>query len=246
MTKVPHWILRRFASRAIHILQRLELDEPSLALYLETLGVTAPAYLDAYRAVVAYEATRGKSLIGRDETLQSLLRKLRTWTAVLARDIGIDPTEYGDRPTVPEEVVNDTFELLAVLAQHEKQGRQMPFYTERLRADLTAAVEATQAELVAAGGSHTTLAELRAELRDAASTFQSDLVMFRRALRAFFGSSHPDYQRLRMPRTVQEMTEDEADPGDGTDPVPTTSSMSNEAVEVDDDDVSDEALPEAS
>jgi hypothetical protein len=246
MTNVPHWILRRFASRSIHILERLELSEPSLALYLKTLGVSAPAYLSAYQAVVAYELARSKKIKGRVEAVKSLVRKLRTWVAVLGKDIGLDSSQFGDRPSVPEEVINDTIELLAVLARHEEEGHEMPFYTEELRTDLTASLEAAQAELSAAGGSHVTLSELRDALKAAAETFQADLVTFRRALRAFFGSSYPDYRRLRMPRNVKDMTEDEADPKDGEAAQPDASSVGNESVEVDDDDGDEEVMAEAS
>lgn len=245
MTNLPHWILRRFASRAIHILGRLDLSEPSLALYAKTLGVSAPNYLAAYQAVVAYEIARSRKIKGREAALRILLRKLKTWAAALAKDIAIDTAVYGDRPKVPEEVVNDTIELLAVLASHEQEGHEMPFYAGDLRADLEAALEAAQAELTAAGGSHVTLAELRANLKEATVTFQADLVAFRRALRAFFGFSYPDYQRLRVPRSVKEMTEDEADPKDEA-AHPDASSVSNESVEVDDDDGDEEAMAEAS
>jgi hypothetical protein len=191
------WKLRRISSRVIRVFDRHKEAEPAFAAFEPTLVPAAEGFNDAYGKVRAHRVSRAKTLGFSLISAGTLLRKLRGWLGPVAKDIpGFDPSSFGDTPTVADDVIHDTEEFLRVVEQAIEEGVQLA-YAEALRADLEPAIEAAKAESGVAGTVQAHEAALIKTMHDAAATLQAELIAFRRTLRAHFGTSHPDYQKLR-------------------------------------------------
>lgn len=207
-------MLFRLAARGLEILERHKDREPALSVFAQTLGVSASSFMELYDRMQVVAASQSAVTAGRNTAVAHLRRKLRGWVAILVNDIpGFDPSMYGDKPDVPEDMINDAKSIFTALAEHESAGGEAPFYKDTLIEDLQAAIDAARQEHTHAAGAHAGLAELRIAVREAASKLQADLVAFRRTLLAHVGRSHPDYQKLRVSQSRTLVVADEEESG---------------------------------
>jgi hypothetical protein len=174
---------------------------PALSIYSQTLGNSAARFITAFEHAEGLQSAVTTSIDVRSQAVDLLGRTMRAWSAALAKDLkGFDRSKYGDKPNVPEDVINDAESMLIMLDKHVEAGGELPFYADTLKQDMTAQIEAAKAELAQTGTQSATLSDARAELKAAAVEFHRDLVAFRSALRALVGPQHADYQKLRVAR----------------------------------------------
>lgn len=203
-------MLRRLAIRSKGVVARHKDKEPALAVFEPRLIGSADAFIMVYDKARAVMSVRPGAVTTRLEKVDRVARKMRGWTTMLANDIeGFDRSMYGDNPGVPEDVLSDAETIFVVIAEHVESGGQAPDYLDEMEADLLPAIEEARAEIAAVHGTSSKLSELQAQVRQAATKFQSELVAFRRTLRAHLGSRHPDYQKLRVARVALPDEEDD-------------------------------------
>lgn len=200
MATNAQWMQRRLASRALQILPRHQDKSLAIAAYLNSLGLSAPAFIAAYDAVMTFETTRSTKLAKGYTAIRALLQFLRAWTAVAQAHLeGFDRSQYGDKPAVPDDVISDAEHFVKTIERHVAEAEEPLWFTEALMSELVPAIEAAKAEWVEAGAGRAEHSELLAAVRETGDAFQRDLVSFRQTLRAIIGRGHPDYQKLRAP-----------------------------------------------
>jgi hypothetical protein len=226
MRTTPQWLLRRFASRALELLERHQNRAPALGIHSETIQKSASEFISTFDSAQAFDQALSEAFEHRSAASDNLARNMRAWTAVLVNDLkGFDSTRYGDKPEVAVDVIDDAEALLVFLADYAEDGGTPPPYTDTLKQDMEALIEAAKADLKVATSRSARLSELRTLVRQKAVKFHRDLIAFRRALKALVGSNHPDYQALRVVRGAElsdiRSEELEGDPpqGDVVDPV---------------------------
>lgn len=217
-TTTPQWKLRRLAPRALRIIKRRAGTSPALAAHLSTMGPQAEAYVAAYDRVVKYAMTRKKELEEGKTAIKALLKEIRGWVPLLLRDIpGFDPSVYGDRPEVPDDVLEDGERLLSVIDE-ARDGKGEPLsYRQQALETLGAAVKAALKEWGEAEAADKEYQNVNNEMHVQASNLQRDLVILRRTLLATVGSTDMDYQKLRVERAGE--PDDEDDPSAPSAPV---------------------------
>lgn len=209
MPAISTWKLRRLSSRALRVFERRKATEPAIAAFEPTLLPVADAFMEAYDKARAHRMSRAQAMGTGKGAIGELLRKMRAWTGLLARDVtAFQRGEYGDSPKVPDDVIHDAQNLVRVVRNRADEGAPLS-YQDGLIADLEPAIAAAQAEWGTAGTSSSTQSELLEEARKAADAFNTELIAFRRVLRALIGSSHPDYQKLRSARVTSPDADDD-------------------------------------
>jgi hypothetical protein len=136
---------------------------------------------------------------------------MQTWLPLIKRDIpGFDAGSFGDRPTVPDDVIEDGERLLSVIAEFvDNAGKPLAYQKPALDA-LTPAVQAAIKEWSEAEAADREYQGAFAVVRDAAASLQVDLVALRRTLLATVGRSDRDYQKLRAERAGYADEDDDA------------------------------------
>jgi hypothetical protein len=140
---------------------------------------------------------------------------MRSWIGLVAanRSIsGFDASEYGDRPDVMDDVINDGKSFIEIVEQH---AASIP-NAEILLQEVGAALEMAVKEWSEAETLRQEYQELVEENRKNAEILHELLVAFRTTLRLTIGRANPAYQSLR----VKAIKRDVLEPGDEADPTP--------------------------
>ena len=198
MPSISQEKLRRLAARSIRVLNRHKEAAPAVSAYVGTLDAAAQAFIVAFDEVHSSRPSRGATRRSGKEGTEQLVKTLRMWLALVDKDVtSFDRSNYLLRPVVTDDVVADGEQLLAVVEDFATgAGDPLP-YADELRTDLEAAIDAARADYVSHNASRAELASLLSDARTKAEAFYEELVAFRRTLRAFLGSTHPDFGLLR-------------------------------------------------
>ena len=195
------WRLRRLASRALKVLERNESASPAIAAFEGPMETSARGYIKAYALASGYEAKWRVEMAEGRGAMAELKRELDVWKPHVARERpGFDLTSIADRPTVPEDLIEDALALADELdAVRDERGRTVAWAAggaKGIRAKADTAEKETD-EAAAADAKYSTLL---AEVRNTAAVFQAELGRFRETLRGVLGSTHPDVVKLRTTR----------------------------------------------
>lgn len=198
-----HWKSRRLAARALKIFARHR-AVPAIGAYETSLGPKANAFITTYDTAVRYEGTWRKEMTEGRGAMAALLAEINAWKPHVARERpGYDLTTIGDRPAVPEDLIQDGIalaeQLESVAAPWAAAG------ATALRAKATDAERETD-EAAAADAQHS--ANLTA-VRAAQAAFDGELQLLRDTLRATIGRSHPDFQKLRAEKVAAADSDDD-------------------------------------
>lgn len=222
-TNVPQHRLSRLAQRALRVLERHAPNHAVLQVIEPAFRETAEAFIASHDTVLSDGPRKRAELDEGRAAIDSLNRSLRSWVAWLGRDIqGFDPSEYTLNSVTPDDVLADARRLVHTLQAHQQSAATPLNYGDKLLQELTAALENARKEWTEAQDAITHDQERRAEVRALAGQVQKNLVALRRTLRTLLGTSHRDYQKLRLARSSQLDEEDlEVLAGDGVvgDPV---------------------------
>jgi hypothetical protein len=199
MTKstIPYWRLRRFAPRSLAVLGRHAETEPIIGAYQGTLGISALTFKELYDRSLVTDGAQDVNHAQARELVGNLHRRLRGWASIVGSVItSLNASEYGDNPSVPDDVISDVEQFELHVTDWEASNQPLPF-GDTMREDLAQARAQLEATMTTVGDAAAVRSSMTTELKEAALAFNRDLVAFRRSLAALFGTSHSDYQKLR-------------------------------------------------
>lgn len=210
-TTTPQWKLRRLAPRALRVMKRRAASSPAVAAHMAQLGPQSEAYMAAYDRAVKYAMTMKKEMGEGRTAVAGLLKQMQAWVPLLLRDLpGFDGSIYGDKPAVPDDVLEDGERLLSVIDEaRTARGEPLPYRQQAMDA-IGAALTAAIKEWSEAEAADREYQKVYSDLRAQADGLQRDLVTLRRTLLAELGSKDKDYQKLRAERAGY--PDDEDDP----------------------------------
>lgn len=207
----PQWKLRRLAVRATKVHARHAGVSGAIAAYAGSLVPRATSYISAYDTATAYRPVWRKEMDEGRGAMSALYASINGWKPHLARELpGFDITTIGDKPTVPEDLVEDGFRLAEAFLQIKDANGENPEWAARASAELAGLSEAAERETDEAAEADANYARLLADVRAKGAAFESELTLFRRTLRTVIGRSHPDYQKLRAEKASAKDDDDDA------------------------------------
>ncbi|MBN1612753.1 MAG: hypothetical protein JW940_39390 [Polyangiaceae bacterium] len=211
MASTPHWKLRRLAPRAKRVQARRAAEFPAIAAFGPTLLPKADAYIAAFDASMKYAADWRKEMGEGKDAIAGLIGELRAWLPLVARDVpGFDASTYADKPTVPDDALEDAERFAEVIEEHrDATGLGLPYAQQALGrlVPLTASADKESQEAEAAD---VTYQRLLREVREAGARLDQELVLFRRTLAAVVGRNDKDFQKLRAAKAQQPDEDDDA------------------------------------
>lgn len=205
----PQWKLRRLAARSIKVHGRHKSLSAAIAAYEGSLVPSATAYIGAYDAAARYRSKWRKEMDEGKGAMGALNSAIGAWKPHLARELpGLDLTTIGDRPTVPEDLVEDGFRLSEAFGEIKDAEGATPAWASDASTQLDTLSQDAERETDEAAEADAKLAELLAAVRATGVAFEANLSLFRKTLRSVLGRSHPDFQKLRAEKAS---TKDEDD-----------------------------------
>lgn len=191
------------AVRAARILGKYKGSHPAIQIYETTLPSIAEEYQAAYRAMQTHRVEKADQLHGGHAAVEKLAVAVRVWLGPVERDVPNFALESDLDPVSPDQVLNYAESLIAVV-----QGRtaELP-YAATLIESVTPLIEQARLEWENAQKALGELQELGRVLRDRGAALSKELVAFRRTLHGVLGSSHRDYQLLRVHRAPPQNTQ---------------------------------------
>jgi len=228
-TNVPQHALRRLAPRALRVLERHGPKHEVLLSIEESFRIIALAYIKAYDEVRTSKPHTALELRQGRVATRRLLVVNRSWLGWLARDFDdFDGSAFSSDTSTPDDVIADGERIVDFVARHEAlTGEALP-YGAKLIEDVSQALGEARKEWTEAQDAMAEHQEKQAEVRRLASELQQNLVALRRTLRTVLGTSHRDYQKLRLAKTSH-LDEEDAEVLDGHgqpgDPIPSPDAL---------------------
>jgi hypothetical protein len=200
-TTIPKWMLRRLAPRALRVMKRRAVSLPAVAAHMAQLGPQAESYVAAYERAVKYAVAMRREMGEGRTAVTALQTQMQAWVPLLLRDVpGFDGSLYGEKPAVPDDVLEDGERLLSVIHEgRTAQGQPLPYRRQALEAvgpTLGAAIK----EWAAAEAADREYQKVYSDLRALADGLQRELVVLRLTLLAEGGCKDKDYQKRRLSR----------------------------------------------
>jgi hypothetical protein len=207
------------ASRAARIVKRRAPQSSVVAAFLATLVPKADAYTAAYDQAAKFQANWKKEMAEGRGAIAALVKVMQAWLPLIKRDIpGFDSGIYGDKPDVPDDVIEDGERLTSVIDQfRDNSGNPLEYQKGALDA-LGPAVQAAVKEWGEAEAADAQYQQMLAAVRAMADPLQQDLVALRRSLLATVGRNDKDYQKLRAERAG--LADEDDDPNGPKPPKP--------------------------
>ncbi len=191
---VPLTLLRRFASRAMEIVDRHAGKHGAIAAYKASLVPIAEAFNQLYDVTQLGDTERRREVAEAVEAAETLRRQVVAWGARLQRDIpGIDLSTFHGSSSPADDIIEAANGVLEKARAHGNLA-----YLDALLGDIETALASASKEREEAQSLLATRQENAAELRRLAHELQAELVALRRTLRAVLGASHRDVHKLRQ------------------------------------------------
>lgn len=204
------WKLRRLATRAKRVQARRSNESPVLAAYDPTLPPKADAFIQAYDAAARYENNWRREMKEGKGAVAKLLSQIRSWLPLLERDVPqFDPSSFGDKPDVPDDILEDGNRLLDILDDATDSTGTPLAYAQTAKPALAVLLVEANREWAEAEAADSNYQKLLADVRATAAVFDLELQTFRRSLAHVAGRNDKDYQKLRAERASQPDDEDE-------------------------------------
>lgn len=205
----PAWKGRRQASRAIKVLER-NADEPAIAAYTDSLRTKSNDFILAYDTAGKHEATWRREMAEGRGAMALLQKEIDAWKPHVARERpGFDLTTIGDRPTVPEDLVQDAIALAEELDEVRAADGSTPAWATAAAVSIRAKADDAERETDEAAAADSAHNEQLATVRATKAVFEAELSKFRETLRVVLGRNHPDFQKLRAKRAATPDVEDD-------------------------------------
>jgi hypothetical protein len=186
--------VRRLAPASIAVTER-HAGKPAVASHASKIVPAANGVLTALQELEQLKIDQVKLVGASKQQIAALNGVMLDWSGPLERDIeGFDSGVF----TRDVKLLFDVLQKAIVLKQTvEQQGVDLP-YRELLLTELSARIDGASGTDESAQTARVAVQEKQREVRELSARFHKELVSFRRTLRAALGSSHIDYQRLRV------------------------------------------------
>jgi hypothetical protein len=206
ITHPPYYRLNRTVHAVPGVFDR-HADNEVIASFRAPLEPKLEAFHSSYDALEARRSEAQTTLVQSKAATQELLRAKQSLVGRVARDVpGFDLRDDSPSDT-PLDVISDAGRVVRVMRE---EGKDLPYAAVTL-ATIEPRIEAASTAYTAAENARVALQEQQAETRARAVELQRELTQLRRALRAQLGSSHADYQRLRVARSRKVGEDEEVD-----------------------------------
>ena len=214
---LAQWKLRRLANRALRVLAQHRNASPMIAGYETSLPAAVESFEQKQSELAMQDAATRQLSHGGYQEAELLLRAMRGWLALVARDVpGFDTAEFIARASVPDDVITQAFRLIEFVKR--RQAEAPIACGDQVLANLAPLAASARQEWEQVQSALARTQEVRSECREAGVALQAQLVAFRRSLRAALGGTHRDYQLLRASRMIGEAGNDEdSDEADDSD-----------------------------
>jgi len=206
------WKLRRLGARSASVFDRHK-EIASVGAYADSLVPRTQGYLAAYDATTRYTATWRREMAEGKTACAALLGSINEWKPHLGRENpSFNLSDIGDRPTVPEDLIEDAERLRDAIGQVRRADGTTPDWVAGALTTLSAQIEAADKETGEAAMADSEFNRLSREMNHAATELDGELQRFRRTLGAALGRNHPDFQKLRAERASAPDSDDEGGP----------------------------------
>ncbi len=214
------WKLRRLASRALKVLSRHQESNAAIGAFVAPIRTASEAFIKAHSQVGGYVVKWRTEMSEGRGAMMELRREINAWKPHLARERpGFDLTTIADRPSVPEDLIEDGFMLAEQLDLVQGPGGTTPDWASSAAATLRTKCEMAEKETDEAATADSMYNGFLREARDTAAAFEAELGRFRATLRSVLGSAHPDVQKLRTNRATTSDVDDDPNAPAPSDPV---------------------------
>lgn len=192
-----HWKSRRLAPRAKKVIGR-HADKPAVAAFASSLVPKADTFIVDYDTAGRHEATWRREMGEGRGAMAALDNEIAAWKPHVARERpGFDLSTIGDRPTVPEDLIEDGHALADELDEIRGADGAAPAWATAAAVSVRAKADDAERETDEAAAADVTHNEQLARVRTAKAVFDAELALFRETLRVVLGRNHPDFQKLR-------------------------------------------------
>ncbi len=218
MPSTSLWKLRRLGGRTVRVIERRKAASTAIAAYERTVVPNARAFMQAYDEAARYAGGYRKELAEGRNAVGALLRKMQAWVPLVARDVsGFIAGEFGDQPSVPDDVIDDADRFQVVIDLHRTAAGEPLPYRDAALGDLGPAIEAAAREWSEAEAADKRYQDLLQTVRTTGAAFDADLKALRRTLCAVASRNDKDFQKLRAARaSTADEEDDPAAPPAGT------------------------------
>jgi hypothetical protein len=189
----PIYALALLGPRAMQVIDRHK-STPAIGAYEMTLGPKVGRFKEVHHELKQLVVTYKRQADLSAAAIEALEVTTRDWDAHLQVDTSYDSEDIAITETrTPDASLANATSVMALYREHG----ELPYAAQALSdleeksSNAKAAYDAQQAGRVA-------VQEKQRELQSIAAGVQAELVKLRRALRRLLGSSHFDYQRLRV------------------------------------------------
>jgi hypothetical protein len=205
-----HWKTRRLAARVKKVVLR-HADKPAIAAFQLTLVPKADDFIASYDEAARHEAEWRRDMVEGRDSLGNLQLEVDSWKPHVVRERpGFDATTIGDRPTVPEDLIQDAHAIADELdLVREADGTTVKPWAAAAAASLRSKAEIAERETDEAAAADATRNEQLTAVREKKVSLDAELTLFRSSLRAVLGRSHPDFQKLRAEKAAALDEEDD-------------------------------------
>lgn len=210
MPSTAMWKLRRLAPRAKRIQARRSGDSPVLGAYSTTLPGKVDAFVLAYDSAAKYENKWRREMKEGKTAVGLLLKEIRSWLPLVLRDVpDFDPSTFGDKPDVPDDVIEDGGRLIELLDEATTAEGKPLEYAVTAGGALNDALAAANKEWAEAENADSAYQQLLRDVRATGAVLDTELQAFRRSLGHVAGRNDKDYQKLRVERASHVDDEDD-------------------------------------
>lgn len=203
---------RRIAGRALKVLGRHR-ALPSIGAHSGTLTPAATAYVDAYDDATRYKATWKREMEEGRGSLAALLAEINRWKPLVRQhNPSMDLSLIGDKPDVPEDLLEDAAILADAVDAIRGPDGTVPDWTAGARAVLLAKIATADRETDEAAAADDRWTRLQRAVQEAGAKLDAVLPNFRESVRMELKRSHRDFQKLRADRASEPDEDDETPP----------------------------------
>ncbi|MDI1432783.1 hypothetical protein [Polyangium sorediatum] len=148
----------------------------------------------SYDAAAKYENTWRREMREGKGAVAALLHHTQSWLPLLTRDIpGFDPSTFGDKPDVPDDVIEDGSRLAEVLEEATtEEGKPLAYKFVALEA-LHPSLASANKEWSEAEAADATYQKLLKESRATGAVLDKEIQTFRRSLAHAVGRNDKDF-----------------------------------------------------
>lgn len=219
--------LNELCRRAVNVIERHQQKTPVVASHKDTLFPIVDRYFDQQEQLTSLKVRGNEALSEGRQAVKDLYRCIRSWLGQLEYEVeGFEPGFFDCNGNSPDSVIGAAERLLDFVVSHQGESQGSAggdageaeggaggvstgsgsgiAFAARLIEDLTATKNRALSKWLEAQDCLAKEQGLRNAIRESSLEVGQALISVRRTLRNNLGSSHRDYQKLRLSRTYRD------------------------------------------